>query len=148
MKLTPKTLLLVVLGLGFIAWAAPGTIGAIDYSTRWLKAGVALGPTAAVATADKNRLASTVSADIDWDFANTTIVCNDSANHTVTGAKVGMPCFVGVGPRDGGSIVAVANSTFQARVTAADTVVLRHCPAGTAINPDDAGFVVTCIGNQ
>jgi hypothetical protein len=94
---------------------------------------------------DSNAIANSIVADVDYDFANTTIQCNDSWSVTATGVNVGDPCFVGIGPRDGGSAIVAANSSFMGIATAADTVVVRHCPAGTAINPADAGYVVRCF---
>ncbi|HEY1087543.1 MAG TPA: hypothetical protein VGE37_07610 [Archangium sp.] len=139
--------LVAVLVLGsFIAWAAPGPV--IDLVPRWLKAGLYIGPTATVATAAKNKITTTVTADVDYDFPNTTIVCNNSWNVTATGVKKGDPCMVGVGPRDGGTAIVAANSNFLPIATADDTVVVRHCPAGTAIDPADAGYVVRCFSSQ
>ena len=128
-----------------IAWAANWVPVSVP---QWFKAGIALGPTGSVATSNANRITTTVTADIDYDFASATIVCNDSWNGTATGVKKGDPCFVGIGPRDGGSAIVTANSVFMAIATADDTVVVRHCPVGTAANPADAGDVVRCISNQ
>lgn len=138
--------LLGVLMLAAIAWAAPGPI--IDLVPRWAKAGLYLGPTASVATAAANRLTTTVTADIDYDFASSTIVCTDTPAHTTTGVKKGDPCFVGVGPRDGGTAIVTDNSVFMAIATADNAVKLRHCAVGTAANPVDAGYVVRCFSNQ
>ena len=98
---------------------------------------------------ETNRITRTVTADVDYNFPSSTIVCNDSWTATATGVKPGDPCFLGLGPRDGGvqSIVAI-NSTFMAFSDAVDTVKVRHCPAGTAIDPPDSGFVVRCISSQ
>lgn len=84
-------------------------------------------------------------ADVDYDFPSATIVCNDSPAVTMTGAVVGAPCFVGIGPRDGGTQVLTANSNFSCFVDAVDTVKVRHCAAGTAANPADAGYVARVI---
>lgn len=96
---------------------------------------------------ESNAIAQSVVADVDYDFANTTIQCNDSWSVTATGVNIGDPCFVGIGPRDGGSAIVTANSVFMAIATANDTVVVRHCPVGTAANPADAGYVVRCMSS-
>lgn len=139
-------ILSLLIGVAAIAWAAPGPI--IDVMPRWEKAGLFIGPTATVATAAKNKITATVTADVDYDFPSATIVCNDSTAVTATGAKLGDPCFVGIGPRDGGAQIVTANSVFTAYVDAADSVKLRHCAVGTAANPADAGYVVRCISSQ
>lgn len=131
--------------LGGIAWAA--TIVPVQVP-QWFKAGIYIGATPSVATASTNRISTTVTADVDYDFANGTIVCTDSWAVTATGAKVGDTCFVGVGPRDGGAQIVTDNSLFFGFVSAADTVKVRHCPVGTAANPADAGYVVRCFSNQ
>lgn len=146
MKRTTVILSLLV-GVAAIAWAAPGPI--IDVLPRWEKAGLFIGPTGSVATASKNKITTTVTADVDYNFPSGTIVCTDTPATPATGVKAGDPCFLGLGPRDGGvqSIVAI-NSTFMAFSDAVDTVKVRHCPAGTAIDPPDSGFVVRCISSQ
>ena len=141
--------LMLLVGVTFaaIAWAAPGPI--IDLMPRWEKAGLFIGPTASVATASKNKITATVTADVDYNFPSGTIVCTDTPATPAVGVKAGDPCFLGMGPRDGGvqSIVAI-NSTFMAFSDAVNTVKVRHCPAGTAIDPPDSGFVVRCISSQ
>ena len=134
-----KLALLAVVALGLAA------VAATQY-TRILHLQVS-GKTLLGSTVESNAIDNTVVADVDWDFGNLSTTCADSAAYTATGVKVGDPCFVAVGPRDGGSIVASTNAVFQARVTATDTVILRMCPAGTATNPDDAGYVVRCISS-
>ena len=147
MKKITSMMLVGFLVLAALAFAAPGPT--IDVMPRWLKAGLYIGPTASVATATKNRITNTVTADVDYDFPAGTIVCTDTPATPAAGVKAGDPCFLGLGPRDGGvqSIVAI-NSTFMAFSDAVDTVKVRHCPAGTAINPPDSGFVVRCISSQ
>lgn len=147
MKKLTSMMIVGFLVLAALAFAAPGPT--IDVMPRWLRAGLYIGPTASVATATKNRITNTVTADVDYNFPSATIVCNDSWTVTATGVKPGDPCFLGLGPRDGGvqSIVAI-NSTFMAFSDAVDTVKVRHCPAGTAIDPPDSGFVVRCISSQ
>lgn len=94
---------------------------------------------------DGDAIDKSLVADMDYDFASATIVCNDTPAQTVTGVRVGDTCVVGVGPRDGGTAIFTDNSVFTAFVSAADAVKLRHCPVGTAANPVDAGYVVRCF---
>ena len=127
--------------LAMVAFAAGPTI----QRARWVFfGGVGLGNDTA-----KNRITQTVTADVDYNFPSATIVCTDTPATPAVGVKAGDPCFLGMGPRDGGvqSIVAI-NSTFMAFSDAVDTVKVRHCPAGTAIDPPDSGFVVRCISSQ
>lgn len=97
-------------------------------------------------TTESNAIKNTVVVDADYNFASATTTCSDSWAFTATGVKAGNPCFIGMGPRDGGvqSVVAI-NSTFWAFSDADNTVKVRHCPAGTAIDPPDSGFVVRCF---
>ena len=97
---------------------------------------------------ESNAITRTVVADVDFDFASSTIVCTDSWAVTASGARLGDSCVVGVGPRDGGTQIVTDNSTFLGFVSAADAVKVRHCPAGTAANPVDAGYVVRCFSAQ
>lgn len=69
----------------------------------------------------------------------------DTPAVTATGVKRGAPCIVGIGPRDGGIQIVAANSLFGCFSDANDTAKLRHCPAGTAVDPADAGFVLRFI---
>jgi hypothetical protein len=145
LKLLGALALALVL-LATIAWAAPGPI--IDPIGRWVKGGLYVG-SSSVAGDAKNRITNVITADVDHDFAASTIVCTDSTPATTaTGVKKGDPCFVGIGPRDGGIAIVTANSVFQAIATADDAVVVRHCAVGTAANPADAGYVVRCISSQ
>jgi hypothetical protein len=96
----------------------------------------------------KNRIADTVTVDVDYDFASGTIVCTDSAAASAPGVLAGDPCFVGIGPRDGGVQIVTGNSVFTCFSDATDTAKLRHCPVGTAANPVDAGYVLRFISSQ
>lgn len=93
-----------------------------------------------------HKVTNALAGSIDYDFASATIVCNDSPAITVTGAAVGDPCFVGLATPTGGTFT--ANSNFTCYVSEANTVLVRHCPAGTAANPADAGYNVRIISNQ
>ena len=84
----------------------------------------------------------TLGASAVIDFASSTIVCTDSSAITVTGALAGDPCFVG-------PPAAIANnSSFTCYVSAADAVKVRHCPAGTAIDPASATYFVRVVSGQ
>lgn len=71
------------------------------------------------------------------DFTSTTTTCNDSSGITVTGATTNSECFVGP-PTSGGS----TNATYSCYASAADTVKVRHCAAGTADDPASATYAV------
>lgn len=73
------------------------------------------------------------------DFANATIVCEDSPGTTVTGAKVGDPCFVGM-PETLTAGGTGLHHNFTCYVSAANTIKVRACAAGTADNPGSVVF--------
>lgn len=139
MKRALGVLSIALLFAAGLALAAPApTIQTL----RWFfKGGVTIG-------SDTSPITRTVLADVDYDFASATIVCNDSPAVTALGAKVGDPCFVGIGQRDGGVQIVTANSTFSCFSDAVDTGKLRHCAVGTAANPVDAGYVLRFISSQ
>ena len=138
-----KRLALFAAGLlALVVIAAPPMT--IDQTARWVKGGLYIGSSSASAL-DKNRINSTITVDVDYDFASATIVCNDTPAQTATGVRKGDPCFVGIGPRDGGVQVTTANSVFDCYSDADDTAKLRHCAVGTAANPADAGYVLRFI---
>lgn len=79
------------------------------------------------------------------DFASGTIVCADSAGTTVTGARTTDPCFVGMPTTltAGGTGL---HHNFSCYVSAADTIKVRACAAGTADDPGSVtftGFVIS-----
>lgn len=96
---------------------------------------------------DSNAIDNSQVVDVDYDFASGTIICTDTPATTATGVKAGDPCFVGIGPRDGGTQIVTANSVFSCFSDAVDTVKLRHCPVGTAANPVDAGYTLRIISS-
>lgn len=121
--------------VGLVAVAAPAATRILNL---YVLGRLSVGTTPAAG----NDVTKLLGATTDYDFANTTIVCNDSTGVTMTGASVGDPCVVGL------AAPIAANSTFSCHVTAANTAVVRHCPAGTAINPADAGFYLRVISSQ
>lgn len=137
MKLT-RFVLVSAIVLGTIA------IAATQY-TKLLNLQVT-GLTLLGTTNESNAIKSSIVADVDYNFASATIVCNDTPASPAPGVKPGNPCDIGVGPRDGGvQSVVSANSVFFAFSDAVDTVKVRHCAVGTAIDPPDSGFVVRCF---
>lgn len=139
-------LLLLVLLTASIAWAAAATIGGIDETAHWFKAGIFVGPQSTVATAG-NRVTRMLSGSATIDFASVTITCEDSSGITVTGAQTGDACFVGAPTTISGAGTGL-HSSFTCYVSAADTVKVRHCAAGTADNPASATFYVRVISAQ
>jgi hypothetical protein len=72
------------------------------------------------------------------DLASTTTTCTDSAGTTATGARTGDVCTLGMPSTLTGAGTGL-NGNYTCYVSAADTVKVRHCAAGTA---DDPGSVV------
>jgi hypothetical protein len=83
----------------------------IDYNERWVKGALIIGSSYAAA----NKLTRILGATSTIDFASTTTGKVDSSAITVTGAKAGDPCFVGV-PAAAGALKA----QFSCYVSAAD----------------------------
>lgn len=90
-----------------------------------------------------NRITRSLSGSATIDFAAGTIVCEDSAAITVTGARANDVCLVGLTTTAG-----AANSSFTCYVSASDAVKVRHCPAGTASNPASQAYYVRIFSNQ
>lgn len=79
------------------------------------------------------------------NFASGTIVCEDSAGTTVTGARTTDSCFVGMPSTltAGGTGL---HHSYTCYVSAADTIKIRACAAGTADDPGAVtftGFVIS-----
>lgn len=131
----PLTLVL----LAGLAFALPTNI------TKILNAQVGsnlwVGPASIITTGNAVTKMLGTSATIDFTTATTT--CTESSGLTVTGAAAGDPCFVGT-PTTGGS----TNASYTCYVSAADTVKVRHCAAGTADDPASATFFVRVISSQ
>ena len=129
-----------VLLLAGIAWAAAATIGSVDDSARWMKNGFFAGTTAGKTST--NRVSAVYSGSATIDFGASTTTCTDSTGITITGVVAGDACFVG-------PPAAIANnSNFTCYVSAADTVKVRHCAAGTLIDPASATYYVRVISAQ
>lgn len=91
---------------------------------------------------ETNAITKTLSGSAVIDFASATITCSDSSAITVTGATIGDACAVGT------PAAATANSDFSCYVSAANTVLVRHCPAGTAADPASATYYVRLFSAQ
>lgn len=76
------------------------------------------------------------------DFPAITSACQNSTNITVTNAAVQDTCTVSVN-----GAWPSTNSVFTCQVTAANTVVVRHCSPSTADDPTSATFTVRIIGH-
>jgi hypothetical protein len=106
----------------------------------YAKGGLFVGSPAATETT--NRVTRALAACATIDFASQTTTCNTSPI-TIPGAAVNDPCFVGP-PASGGA----ANSNFSCYVSAANTVQVKHCPAGTASDPASAIYCARIISAQ
>lgn len=88
-----------------------------------------------------NKVTRSLAGSETFDFANTTIACEDSTGVTVTGAQVGDTCHVGLPAAPG-------NGSFTCYVSAANTVKVHFCPAGTAVNPGSQAYTTRLTSNQ
>lgn len=112
--------------------------------------GIVIGPLSLLtsdAKVNANRITRSMGGSITFDFASTTITCEDSTGITVTGARAGDACFVGAPTTISGAGTGL-HSTFSCYVSASDTVKVRHCAAGTADNPASATFYVRVFSAQ
>lgn len=141
MTLTRKLLLLAVVLVAALAFALPSNI------TKILN--LAVGSNLWVGSASEitagNAITHSLSSSAAIDFATATTTCTESSGITVTGAQAGDPCFVGM-PTDAGA--GVTNASYTCYVSAANTVTVRHCAAGTADDPGSAIFNVRVVSNQ
>lgn len=116
-------------------------------SPAWFRSGLYIGPASVNPPADDtNKLTRSLAGSITFDFASVTITCEDSTGITITGAQTGDPCFVGPPTTISGAGTGL-HSNFTCYVSAADTVKVRHCAAGTADNPASATFKVRVLSN-
>lgn len=138
-----KRIALFVVLLSTAALAAGGAISGVAETAYWYKGGFFVGPRLTAATAG-NRVTRMLAGSIAFDFASVTITCEDSTGITVTGAAVNDPCFVGPPTTISGAGTGL-HSSFTCYVSAADTVKVRHCAAGTADNPASATYTVRVI---
>jgi hypothetical protein len=83
------------------------------------------------------------------DFASATITCRDSAGTTVTGARTTDTCVVGM-PSSLTAGGTGLHDTYSCYVSAADTIKIRACAAGTADDPGSVtftGYVISQTAN-
>lgn len=120
----------------------------IDQVPRWEQNGLYVIPkTLAAQFIAANKVTKMLGANATIDFASATITCTDSSAVTVTGAVAGDACSVGPPVTVNGAGTGL-NSTFSCYVSAANTVLVRHCAAGTADDPASATFFVRVISSQ
>lgn len=125
-----------------VAFAAPANVN-MDGNVRWMKLGFwVMPPSIGGQTVAANKVTRMLGTSSVQDFASATITCVDSAGITLTGAQAGDPCFVGA------PTTIAANTSFTCYVSAADTVKIRYCPAGTAADPPSGTYFVRVISSQ
>ncbi len=116
---------------------------------QWIT-GILVGPRS-LATTDtlitQHRITRALGGSITFDFASVTITCEDSTGISILGARTGDACFVGPPTTISGAGTGL-HSSFSCYVSAADTVKVRHCAAGTADNPASALFNVRLLSAQ
>lgn len=121
---------LALLGMVAVSAVAYAAVVHRDEVVRHMLAGTIIGRTG-------TQIDDSYAGSTTFNFASVTTTCEDSTGFTVTGAATGDVCIVGV-PSTGGS----SNGTYSCYVSAADTVKVRHCAAGTADDPASATFTV------
>jgi hypothetical protein len=140
-----KLALLVVLTFGLSALAVQQLDLNLSGRLLALTSGILISPTSLMTSDAKinaNRITRSLAGSATIDFVAGTIICTDSAAITVTGARTGDACDVGL------PAAPAANSSFTCFVSASDAVKVRHCPAGTAIDPASAVYNVRITSNQ
>lgn len=130
-----KLSLLAVLALALVA------AGATQY-TRMVNLNVAGRTLLGTGVESGNVITKSLGASATIDFASVTTTCTDSSGITVTGAVAGDACFVGT------PAAATANLSFTCYVSAADTVKVRACAAGTAADAASATYYVRVFSAQ
>lgn len=139
-----KTRYLIILGVvSALAFAAAPL--SIDTIGRWVQGPLYVAPKSIGATST-NAVTRMLAGSETVNFDEITTTCADSTGHTVTGAQVGDPCFVGVSADavDAGYV----NGTLSCYVSVAGTVKVRLCAAGTAINLSSLTFTTRIVSNQ
>ena len=138
-----KTILAGVLLTSFVVLAAADTF--VDrYSSlraQWFNSGVYIHPPS-VPVDTVNKETRSLSGSVSFDFPSATITCNNATAITVLGAQVNDPCFTSLPGSP------AANFITTCYVSAADTVIVRGCPVGTAVDPALATYNVRVISNQ
>lgn len=110
----------------------------------WFQAGLYIAPKTLNPNGDtRNKITAFLGTSASQTFGALTITCADGANITLTGAKVGDACIVGVPTAQ-----QVANISYSCFVTATNTVVVRACPAGTIATGGTGVFTVRVVSSQ
>lgn len=145
-----KFALASVLLLGTLAFAVQQlSLSADPRLTAWIS-GILVAPRSLIGTdarINAHRITRALGGEITFDFASTTITCEDSTAIAIVGARTGDACFVGPPTTISGAGTGL-HSTFSCYVSATDAVKVRHCAAGTADNPASALFKVRVISAQ
>lgn len=140
MKFPRLTLVLAMLVVSGFAFAAGWNI---DQMPRWEQGGLYVLPASQRANLlPANAVTRLLAGSETMDFASQTITCADSTGVSVPGAQVGDACAVGL------IAAPTANASFTCFVSAADTVKIRFCPAGTAVDPASQVFRTRLISVQ
>ncbi len=118
-----------------------------DQIGRWIQGPLyVMPPSLAAGVTTTNAVTRMLAGSESMNFGEVTITCADSTGHTVTGAQIGDPCFVGV-PADA-TDAGYVNVTLSCYVSAANTVKVRACAAGTAVNLSPLTYTTRIISNQ
>lgn len=133
--------------VAFLCLFASLAFGAVQY-TRILNLKV-LGKTQLGTNDEKDNIANSAFGTVDWAFP-VDGGCKETDPVSVTGAKTGDPCFVGLGPSDGGTAIPSALGLAQVScvVTAADTAILKLCGGSGLGAIIDAGYQIRTFGVQ
>lgn len=136
--------------LGVLAFAAIAmAVGPYnkDQIGRWIQGPLyVMPPTLAAGVTTTNAVTRMLAGSESMNFGELTITCADSTGHTVTGSQIGDPCFVGL-PADA-TDAGFTNVTLTCYVSAAGTVKIHACAAGTAVNLSTLTFTTRIISNQ
>ena len=130
-----------LLSMAVLLMAAVPVITDIAATGRGFKGGILVSKTLASPTT--NVVTNILAGAATIDFASATTTCADSSGITVTGAQTGDRCSAAPP-----AAVATGNGTFSCYVSAADTVKVHFCPAGTAFDPASGTYGVTVISHQ
>lgn len=132
-----------VVGMALVAGVAfAGLNYNIDNIARWVKGGLYVMPASISAqVVAANGVTRMLGGSTTFDFPSNSILCADATGLTVTGAQLGDPCFVGA------PAALAANSSFTCYVSAANTVVVRHCPVGTVVDPASALYFIRVVSS-
>lgn len=133
-----KISLLAVLALSLTAFVA---VGATQFS-RIFNLQVQGKTLLGTGVESGNAITKSLGGSATIDFASLTTTCADSSAITVTGAVAGDACFVGP------PAAAQANLSFTCYVSAADSVKVRACAAGTAADAASATYYVRVFSAQ